>query len=532
MSHAIRLPCDEAAIRSGPRPAAAAAPATARWVLAATILGSSLAFIDGTVVSVALPAIAREFGASGADVQWIVESYALFLSALLLVGGSLGDHFGRRRVYAIGIVLFAAASIVCGLAPSVEWLVAARAVQGIGGALLVPGSLALISASFDPDRRGQAIGTWSGFSGITTAIGPVLGGWLVSHSWRWAFFLNIPIAAVVFFLLQRVPESKNPRPRRLDLPGAALATVGLGGLVFGLIESSRRGWTDPAVLAGLAIGGAALAAFLAVEARSASPMLPLGLFRSPTFAGANALTFFLYGALSCVFFFLPLDLIQVQGYTPLAAGASMLPLIVVLFLLSRWSGGLVARFGPRGPLILGPMIAAIGFLLLTRPGIGGSYWTTFFPGVLVLGFGMAMSIAPLTTAVMNAAGEGDAGTASGVNNAVSRTAGLLAIALLGILLTSVFGRDLERRVSALPIDPAARAQVIAERTKLAAAEPPPGLSAEEAVEVRHAVALSFVAAFRTVTRASAALALLAAACAWMWIGRREEKREVVPGRGG
>ena len=495
------------------------APATGRWVLAATILGSSLAFIDGTVVSVALPAIAREFGAAGADVQWVVESYALLLSALLLVGGALGDHFGRRRVYAIGVVLFAMASIVCGLAPSVGWLVAARAVQGAGAALLVPGSLALISASFDRARRGQAIGTWSGFSGMTAAIGPVLGGWLVNHSWRWAFFLNIPITAVVLLLLRRVPESRNPDTRRLDLLGASLVTIGLAGIVFGLIESSRRGWNDPVILTGLTIGVAALAAFFAVEARSASPMLPLGLFRSPTFTGANALTFFLYGALSCVFFFLPLDLIQVQGYTPLAAGAAMLPFIVVLFLLSRWSGGLVARFGPRRPLVIGPLIAAIGFLLLARPGTGGSYWTTFFPGVLVLGFGMAVSIAPLTTAVMNAVGEGDAGIASGINNAVSRTAGLLAIALLGILLASAFGRDLERRVLALPLEPAARNEILAERTKLAAAEPPSGLSAEEASEVRHAIALSFVAAFRTVARASAALALLAAACGWVLVGR-------------
>ena len=230
----MRLPCDEAAIRSGPKAEAPTSPAAGRWVLAATILGSALAFIDGTVVSVALPAIAREFGATGADVQWVVESYALFLSALLLVGGSLGDHFGRRRVYAIGVVLFALASIACGVATSVPWLVAARAVQGIGGALLVP-----------EKERGRAIGTWSGFSGITTAIGPVLGGWLVSLSWRWAFFLNIPIAAAVLFLLARVPESRNPSPKRLDLWGASLITVGLGGLVFGLIESSRRGWSDP-----------------------------------------------------------------------------------------------------------------------------------------------------------------------------------------------------------------------------------------------------------------------------------------------
>jgi len=528
MSHAIRLPCDEAAIRSGPEAEPGVARGVGSWVLAATILGSSLAFIDGTVVSVALPAIAREFGAAGADVQWVVEAYALFLSALLLVGGSLGDHFGRRRVYAIGVVLFALASIACGFAPSVPWLVGARALQGVGGALLVPGSLAVISASFDPARRGRAIGTWSGFSGITTAVGPLLGGWLVNYSWRWAFLINVPIAAAVFVLLRRVPESRNPAPRRLDLPGATLATVSLGGLVFGLIESSRRGWTDPAVLGGLVAGGAALAAFLVVEARSRTPMLPLGLFRSPTFAGANAVTFFLYGALSCVFFFLPLDLIQVQGYTPLAAGAAILPLIVVMFLLSRWSGGLVARFGPRRPLIVGPLVAAIGFSLLARPGIGGSYWTTFFPGILVLGLGMAVSVAPLTTAVMNAVEEGNVGIASGVNNAVSRTAGLFAIALLGILHASVFGQDLERRVAAIGLDPVARAEVLAERAKLAAAEPPAGLSAGKAALVRHAIALSFVNAFRTVTRLSAGLAILAAACSLVWIGR--ENRATGPRR--
>jgi len=413
----------------------------------------------------------------------------------------------------------------------VGWLVAARAVQGAAGALLVPGSLALISASFDPARRGQAIGTWSGFSGITAAIGPVLGGWLVNHSWRWAFFLNVPLAAIVLALLPRVPESRNPRAPRADLPGASLVTVGLAGVVFSLIESSRRGWTDPAILAGLAVGGAALAAFIAVEARSKSPMLPLTLFRSPTFAGANALTLFLYGALSCVFFFLPLDLIQVQGYSPLGAGAAILPFIAVLFLLSRWSGGLVARFGARGPLVLGSVVVAVGFLLLTLPGIGGSYWTTFFPGVLVLGLGMALCIAPLTTAVMNAAGEESAGIASGVNNAASRVAGLLAIALLGMLLAGVFHRDLERRVAALPIGPSARAEILAERVKLAAAEPPAGLREAEAEEVRRAVASAFVAGFHAIARASALLALLAAACAWTWIGR-EDLTGSTAGRGG
>lgn len=467
--------------------------------------------------------MARQFRADGADVQWVVESYALFLSALLLVGGRLGDHLGRRRVYSIGIVLFSLASIGCGLARSVPWLVTARAVQGVGGALLVPGSLALISASFEPSRRGQAIGTWAGFSGITAAIGPVLGGWAVNHDWRWAFFLNIPIAAVVLFLLRRVPESRNPNPQGLDIPGASLVTLGLGGLAFGLIESSRQGWADVKILVSLALGIVALAAFVAVEARSSSPMVPLRLFRSPTFAGANAITLFLYGALSCVFFFLPLDLIQVQGYTPFAAGAAILPFIAVMFLFSRWSGALATRFGPRVPLMVGPFVAAIGFLLLARPGIGGSYWTTFFPGILVLGLGMTASVAPLTTAVMNAVDQGEAGVASGVNNAVSRTAGLLAIALLGILLASVFGRELESRIASLPLTSSVRDEVLAARTKLASADAPSGVTSEQAAGVRNAIALSFVAGFRAIARASAGLALAGSLCAWALIGRSARK---------
>lgn len=500
--------------------------AQGRWVLAATILGSSLAFIDGTVVSVALPSIARELRAHGADLEWVVEAYALFLSALILTGGSLGDRFGRRRVFAIGILLFTAASVMCGLAPSVPWLVLARAVQGVGGALLVPASLALISASFDRESRGRAIGTWSGFSGITAAIGPLIGGWLIGYSWRWAFFLNLPIAAVVLLLLPHVPESRNPQARGVDLWGAALVTVGLGGLVFGLIESSRRGWSDPAVIAALGGGVAAMGAFLAVEARRKHPMLPLELFRSPTFSGANGLTLFLYGALSCVFFYLPLDLIQVQGYSPLTAGAAVLPFIVMVFLLSRWSGGLVNRFGPRLPLVVGPLIAAVGFALLAVPGIGGGYWVTFFPGILGLGLGMAVSIAPLTTAVMNSVGEENAGIASGVNNAVSRTGGLLSIALFGILLASVFAGSLERQVRAIPLDPTARAAILAQRTRLAAAEPPPGLSPVQAGAVRKAVALAFIEGFRAVALAAAALAVLSALCAWTWIGREKKAARV------
>ena len=516
MSHAVRLPCDEAAIRCAHR-----GPASSRsvgpWVLAATIIGSSLAFIDGTVVSVALPAIAREFSATGSEVQWVVEAYALLLSALLLVGGSMGDRFGRRRIYAWGISLFTVASIACGLAPSVSWLIVGRALQGIGGALLVPGALALISASFGPEERGRAIGTWSGFSGITAAIGPLVGGWLVDHSWRWAFFINVPLAAIVLVLLKNVPESRNPNAKRLDSIGAALVTVGLGGLVYGLIESSEQGWGNPAIIAALAVGCASLVAFVLWEARTDHPMLPLSLFRSSDFTGANALTLFLYGALACVFFFLPLDLIQVQGYSPLGAGAALLPFIAILFLLSRWSGGLVERFGARRPLLVGTVVAAAGFFLMSLPEVGGRYWTTFFPGIVVLGLGMAASIAPLTTAVMNAVGEENAGIASGVNNAVSRAAGLIAIAVMSVFLQHVFDAHLERRMAGLRLRPRLVAEVQARRTMLANAEPPLSASPAERSAIQSAIADAFVRGVRVVALTAAGLALGSAAIAVVMI---------------
>jgi len=470
---------------------------------------------------VALPALQRDLGVAMADVQWVVEAYALLLSALLLVGGALGDRLGRRRVYAGGIVPFAAASVACGIASGIRQLVAARAIQGVGAALLVPGSLAIISASFPERERGRAIGTWSGFSAITTASGPVLGGWLIEHlSWRWAFFVNVPVAVgVLGLLLWRVPESRDEGAGRIDWAGATLVTLGLGGVVYGLIESSRLGWGDARVLLGLAGGVVALLAFVAVEARSRSPMIPLALFRSRNFSGANLLTLLLYGALGGVFFFVPLDLIQVQRYSATAAGAAGLPFIMILFLLSRWSGGLLDRLGARLPLVVGPMIAAAGCALLALPGIGGSYWTTFFPAMVVLGFGMAVSIAPLTTTVMNAVDMRHGGIASGINNAVSRTAGLLAIALMAGLFLHVFTNEMDRRLTALNLAPEVAAALDAERVKLGGAEVPANVRPSDRTIVDEIFAAAFVSGFRWVALLAAALALASSAAAAVMIDR-------------
>ncbi|MBB5339865.1 MFS transporter [Tunturiibacter gelidoferens] len=505
------LPCEEGAIRS-----VASAPEKTRggvWVLAATILGSSMVFIDGTVVNVALPALQTSLNATVTDVQWVVEAYALFLSALLLVGGSLGDLYGRRKIFLVGVVLFAGASAWCGFASDVRALIVARGLQGVGGALLVPGSLALISSSFCAEERGRAIGTWSGFTAITTAVGPVLGGWLIEHlSWRWVFFINLPLAVLVVLIsLARVPESRDEEMvQRLDGWGAALATVGLCGITFALIEAGGGG--RRALVAGV-VGVAALATFFVVESRSDAPMLPLGLFRSRTFSGANLMTLFLYGALSGVLFFLPLDLIQVQHYSATQAGGALLPLILLIFVLSRWSGGLIVKYGARLPLIVGPLIAGVGFGLFRRGGVGGSYWSTVFPAVIVLGLGLAVSVAPLTTTVMSSIDQSRAGVASGINNAVSRVAGLLAVAVMGLVFSMTFNGRLGRGLNGLELPPGERQSVEAQRAKLAAAR-------SEDVRVQRLIGESFVSAYGVVLWIAVGLSVASALSAALLIEGR------------
>jgi len=484
-----------------------------------------MAFIDSTVVNVALPALQTNLNSTIVDVQWVIEAYSLLLSALLLVGGSLGDHYGRRRVFLIGVALFAVASTWCGLAPDIHQLIVARAAQGLGAALLVPGSLAIISSSFPEDERGRAIGTWSGFSAITTAIGPVVGGWLIEHlSWRAIFFINIPIALLIIFIsLWRVPESSDKESKGLDWLGAILVTFGLAALVYGLIESSRLGFGDRSVLAALVAAGVLLAFFLIIETRISNPMLPLVLFRSRTFTGANLLTFLLYGALGGTLFFLPLNLIQVQHYTATAAGAAFLPFILIMFLLSRWAGGLVERYGSKIPLVIGPLIAALGFGLFMLPGVTAGYWQTFFPAVVVLGIGMAISVAPLTTTVMNSVAQNRVGVASGTNNAVARGAGLLAIAVLGIVMLHSFNHAMDRRLTGENLPPEAWQSLQAQRTKLAAASLPGEVDQMTKQLIRDAIAESFVDAFRLIMAVGAMLAAVSGIVAWVLIGTAGQK---------
>jgi EmrB/QacA subfamily drug resistance transporter len=487
-------------------------------VLAATILGSSMAFIDSTVVNVALPALQSSLHATVVDVEWVIESYGLLLSALILVGGALGDALGRRAMFLLGVAIFGAASAGCGFSATIRTLVLWRGVQGLGAALLVPGSLAIISASFDQKSRGPAIGTWSGFTAITAALGPPLGGWLIEHaSWHWVFFINLPLATLVIFMtLRYVPESRNPNAGRIDWPGAACAAFGLAALVYGFVESGAVGWNHR-VVATLISGLLLMALFVLIEKNTKAPMMPLDLFKSSSFSGANLLTLFLYAATGTLFFLLPMDLIQIKGYSATEAGAAILPIILLIFLLSRWSGGLVTRFGSKAPLMFGPLVVAAGFVLIALPPVRASYWTGSFPGLVVLGFGMAISVAPLTTVVMGSVDQARAGSASGINNAVARVAGVLAIAIFGLAMVAAFARSLRASLVILHLDPDVVRDLESNVARLGALEAPPGLDSRIAAQVHDVIAGSFAFGFRIIMLICAGLALGSAMIAWRMI---------------
>ena len=426
-------PAGAPAVMSGSPDGIGYASAAGRWVLLATVLGSAMASIDATVVGIALPAIGHDFGGTIATLQWVVTAYALTLAGLLLFSGALGDRYGRKRIFLAGVVWFAVASLACGVAPDAPVLIAARAVQGIGAALLTPGSLAILEASFRPGDRSKAIGAWSGFAGVGTAIGPFLGGWLIAAvSWRLIFIINLPLAVLVVAVgLRHVPESRDPAAGgRLDVAGGVLVTIGLIGLTYGLINGPSAGWGAPDALSALVGGVLLLGVFVARERRAAAPLLPLSLFSSVQFSAANVVTFAVYGALGGVLFLLPIQLEQVSRYTALQAGVSLLPVTVIMLALSARSGALAAKIGPRLQMSVGPLVIGAGLALFARIGTSGDYLTEVLPAVLIFGFGLAINVAPLTSTVLAAAPAERAGIASAVNNDVARAAGLLAVAIL------------------------------------------------------------------------------------------------------
>jgi EmrB/QacA subfamily drug resistance transporter len=517
---AVAQPCDVGVIRCT-RGAAPCRPSSRPWVIAAASLGSGMAFLDSTVMNVALPAVQTSLEVSAHDVQWVFGAFALVLAAFLLVGGSLGDRYGRRRIFVLGAAIFAAASVWCALAPGPGQLVAARAVQGAGGALLVPASLAIVGASFEGRLRAKAIGAWGALSGTAMAVGPVLGGWLVEEvSWRAAFLITPSMAVVAIpIALRHVPESRDPEASRLDLVGAVLATTGLGGLVYGLIESSTSGFGDSVVLAALIVGVVALSAFVFVERRGKYPMLPPSMFRSRDFDGANLVTLLFYMSLTGSLYFVPFLMMQVHGYSAFVTGSVFLPFVAMALLLGRLSGRICARFGAKVPLVVSSLAAAVGFVLFALPGADhGSYWTSFFPAMVVQGFGMALIITPLTAVALGSVEGEHSGVASGVNNATARVAAPLAVAVLGVFVFGAFSTSLDTRLDSMNLPSEVRSEMEAAKADLGAAEAPEGVDAETAAHIERAVDEAFVAGFRTVMLVCVGLSLASALAAAVLVG--------------
>jgi EmrB/QacA subfamily drug resistance transporter len=494
-----------------------------RVALVAAILGSGIVFLDSTIVNVALPAIRASLHGGLAEQQWVVEAYLLTLASLLLIGGSMGDLFGRRRVFSLGLGVFGGCSLVCALAPSSGVLIGARAAQGIGGALLVPSTLALIMDTFGERERAAAIGSWTAWTGIATVIGPLGGGALIQlASWRWIFAINLVPVALTLALLRRLPADAGTAGR-VDLPGAALCGLGLGGPVFALIEQPQHGWGSALVLVPLLGGVLLLGGFVVRERRTAQPMLPLHLFGSRNFAAGNLTTFALYAGLGVATFFLVVFIQQVGGYTPLEAGLAMLPVTAMMFVLSRRFGRLADRLGPRAFMTVGPLVAAAGLLLLSRTGPAARYLTQILPGVLVFGLGLAATVAPLTAAVLSSVESGHSGVASGVNNAVARVASLVAIAAIGAVVAASFQTRLDGQLGGRALTPQVRRVVAAARARPLVITTP-GLAGRQRDEVRAALVAASVHAFRTAMEIAAALAVLGGLAALL--GIRNPRRRV------
>lgn len=499
-----------------------------KWALAATIIGSGMAFINGSVVNVALPAIQSSLNATVADMQWVVSIYTFILGTLILTGGSAGDYYGRKRVFGLGVFLFLLSTIWCGLSPDVHQLIIARSGQAIGGALMIPGSLAIITDLYEKEQRGRAIGTWSGFTALATAAGPLMGGILVDQfSWRFIFLISVPMAIVVLIILfWRVPESKAPnKSGQPDWKGALMATLGLGLICYGLIEASEFGIYNPVVLVTLLTGILVFIGFVWVEKNIKNPMMPPSLFGSKSFTGANLVTMSFYFSLAGVFFLLPFNLIQVQGYSATAAGAAFIPFPLLVGGLSRWSGGLIVRFGARPMLVAGPLLTSIGFLLLGLYGSGSFYWTDYFPGIFFMGLGVAVSFAPLNTTVMSSVDRSDAGTASGVNKAVSRLSGMLSVALLGALAISLFGQELAEMMQQNDIPGQVQQLMSDEKANLAKAQIPGVVSPEIRQILEKGIRKSFLSSFQTIMFVSAGLVLLGAVCAAIMIDYKPQSSE-------
>ncbi|MBC9930023.1 MFS transporter [Chitinophaga qingshengii] len=505
--------------------------AAGRWVVTSSILASAMAFIDGTALNVVLPSLQRSLHASGAELFWVLNAYMLMLAALILLGGTLGDRLGRRRIFMTGIFIFMAGSAACGLAGTVFWLILFRVIQGIGGALMIPGSLSLISSAIDEAERGKAIGTWSSVTTLVTIGGPILGGALADAGlWRYIFFINIPIGVIALLCLwwkvkeQEIPAEAPPQ----DYPGAVLIVGGLALLNFGFLRMPVAGFDSLPAYGSIIAGLALLAAFVITEKRSRHPMLPLYLFNNRTFSGANLLTFFLYGGLSGSMLFLSLNMVQVQGYSQLESGLSFLPFTLLMVFLARLAGSMADKYGPRWFLIIGPLLAGTGMLLLSlvqETSGPASYWTTFFPGIFVLGLGMTLTVAPLTATVMGCVGSQLSGTASGVNNAVTRIAGVFAVAVFGAMAVLFFSGSMLPSLQNVSLTPAQETAVMAQTANLGNAAVPEGLSRPQQVFISHLYHQHFIQTYGKIMAMCGFLGWLGSIMAWIFI-----RKDKVPGK--